>query len=77
MSSIDDLSKLVKEVLHIEEIENNVNLFDYGMHSLNVIQIIHLIHEEFATKIELPDMFEAPTIDAIYNKIVEGKVNVN
>ena len=29
MSSIDDLSKLVKEVLHIEEIENNVNLFDY------------------------------------------------
>ncbi|ASS74119.1 hypothetical protein CIG75_03350 [Tumebacillus algifaecis] len=56
------VAQIWAEVLHVEQVSVVDNFFDLGGHSLMVTQVVSRVNKEFAIKIPLRTLFEAPTV---------------
>ncbi len=65
------LAKLWKEILGVNEVDKNDNFFEFGGHSLLVIQLISSIRKYFQIEIRLDELFDFPAIFDMANKIKE------
>ena len=60
---------LWREVLELEDIGINENFFEIGGNSLKIIRLFDGIQEKFPEKVEVSDLFDKPTIEALALKI--------
>ncbi|GAA0894239.1 hypothetical protein GCM10009122_39190 [Fulvivirga kasyanovii] len=65
-----ELAKIWESVLERENIGVNDNFFEIGGHSLKGVQIVSQIYKEMNAKIELGDIFNAPTIRSLSQVIL-------
>jgi amino acid adenylation domain-containing protein len=56
------LAALCSEVLGLQNVGRNENLFDLGCHSLLATQLVSRIREKFSVDLPLRALFEAPTV---------------
>ena len=61
--------------LRVEDIGIDSSFFDLGGHSLNVVSMSTSVHKIFNVKLELADIFGAPTIRALA-QLVDGRTQV-
>ncbi len=63
------LADIWTDLLGIKNIGINDNFFQIGGHSLKAIQLANVLHKEFNVKLNLQDLFQAPTIAALQERI--------
>jgi acyl transferase domain-containing protein/NRPS condensation-like uncharacterized protein len=56
------IAAIFQELLGTEQVGVNDNFFDLGGHSLLATQVVSRLREEFALKVSLQNLFEAPTV---------------
>ncbi|MBI5539303.1 MAG: acyl carrier protein [Bacteroidia bacterium] len=56
---------ILREILEIEDIEPDINLYDYGMASIEIIRLIVRIEKETGVRLNLIDTFKSPTLKSI------------
>lgn len=59
------LSEIWKEVLGLDEVGVNQNLFELGGHSITIMQIIQRVKDDFEIKLSISDLFENPSIESL------------
>lgn len=67
------LSEIWREVLGVERVGVHDNFFELGGHSLTATQVVSRAHGAFQIELLLPDLFDAPTVAELAEKI-EGRV---
>jgi natural product biosynthesis luciferase-like monooxygenase protein len=60
-----------KEILHVEQIGADDNFFDFGGHSLQVVQVQNRLRETVGVDVPVLKLFQFPTIRALANFIGE------
>ncbi len=65
------LVKIWEEVLGVERIGINNNFFELGGHSLSAARALARIHKELGVSIEMPYLFNHPTIEGLSRKVLE------
>ncbi|MEK4043597.1 amino acid adenylation domain-containing protein [Paenibacillus sp. FSL H8-0048] len=63
------LIQLLEELLQTGGLGMNDNLFDRGANSIVLVQLAMLLEDEFQTVISIMELMEAPTAEAIFDKI--------
>ena len=63
------LAAIWSEVLHIQRAGAHDNFFDLGGHSLLAVQVVSRINRELDLSIPLRDLFEAPTLAALAQRV--------
>ncbi len=63
------LAAIWSEVLHLERVGAQDNFFDLGGHSLLAVQVVSRINRELNLSIPLRDLFEAPTLAALAQRV--------
>lgn len=63
------LARIWEEVLDVRPIGIHDNFFDLGGHSLLATQVVSRIINSFSTDVPLRDIFEAPTIAALAQRL--------
>jgi len=66
------IAALCAELLQIERVAVDADLFDLGAHSLLCAALLERIHREFGCRVPLPLLFEAPTVESLA-AIVTGR----
>jgi acyl carrier protein len=61
----EELAKLWAEVLGLERVGVEDNLFDLGGHSLLATQILSRVRDAFQIEVPLQKLFERPTVAAL------------
>jgi len=64
-SSEYEVFQVFSQILNIEKISINEDIFDLGAHSLMAAQIASELRKKFCTKVEIRDIFEYPTIEKL------------
>jgi acyl carrier protein len=59
---VEQIREIWQEVLGIERVEVDDDLFDLGGHSLTVTRIIARMRERLGLELEIDDFFDYPTI---------------
>lgn len=67
------LCEIWKEVLNVESISTSDNFFDIGGHSLKAMQIISRVRNRFQVTLEFEDLYTAPTITELAERIEKSK----
>ena len=70
------LCKMFNEVLNVDNISINDNLFDLGADSLKLIIILPKIQKEFDVKLSIEELFKNVTIKGISEKILSLEKNI-
>jgi amino acid adenylation domain-containing protein len=68
------LMAIWKQVLNMESVGIHDHFFEIGGHSLKAVKLINLIHKEFNVKLNFTDIFQFPTIAALYEHIRESNL---
>src|SRR6266850_848498 len=63
------LATIWQELLHVERVGRHDNFFELGGHSLLAVQAISRLRESFRVEISLRNLFEAPTIASLREKV--------
>ncbi|MFL6201612.1 MAG: amino acid adenylation domain-containing protein, partial [Thermoanaerobaculia bacterium] len=63
------LAGLWSEVLGVERVGVRDSFFDLGGHSLLATQMVSRVRETFAVELELARLFEAPTVEALAERV--------
>lgn len=71
---VQEVTKVWKNLLHIEEILPEDNFFQLGGHSLLATNLIFSLNDIFNVRIPLKDLFEDPTIMG-NSKYIQSKLN--
>ncbi len=61
----DRIIRIWSELLEVDCVHRDANFFELGGHSLLAVRALHAIEEEFATKIEITNLFRYPTVRTI------------
>ncbi len=69
-------ANLFKEVLKVSKVSVIDNFFDLGGHSLNLIELVNKINNEFNIKVSLKEVFMAQTVENIA-ALIESKEKVS
>lgn len=64
------LKTIVSELLDVVEIPDNQNILYAGANSITVIKLVNRIQANFGAKLFISDVYEQPTINAIYELIL-------
>lgn len=67
-----DITEICKEILALDQIGIDDDLFDLGMQSLKVISLTSKIYELFNAEISISEIFENPTIELIAKNIINS-----
>jgi acyl carrier protein len=67
----DQVFAIVKRVLTHGEVAENVDFFDLGASSLEIIQIVDLVRKECGSDVWITEAFDAPDIGAFADYAVE------
>ncbi|MBD3919132.1 amino acid adenylation domain-containing protein [Paenibacillus sp. PR3] len=65
------LAVIWQKVLNLESIGSEDNFFVIGGHSLRATQMLHMLHKEFQTNLQLRDIFRFPSIRQLAAAITE------
>lgn len=77
-SSVErELAELWAGLLKVAAVERETSLLAYGAHSLMMFQAIRLIRKQFGVTISVMDLFGAPTIAAIAQKIAPASTDMS
>lgn len=72
-----DTEKTVAEIwrdfLHLEQVGVDDNFFELGGHSLLAIQVLNRINDRYSARLELRDLFDAPTVGALAEFVDRGR----
>jgi hypothetical protein len=67
----EDVARIFREVLRIEDVGIYDDFFSLGGHSLLVIQVINRVNSLYLIKLPIRALFDAPNIDGLVAAIVE------
>ncbi|MFQ3633438.1 amino acid adenylation domain-containing protein [Roseiflexus sp.] len=67
------LAAVWSQVLHIPQVGRSENFFALGGHSLSAMRMIARIREIFRVELPIRDLFEAPTIAGLAERIVRAR----
>jgi non-ribosomal peptide synthetase component F len=56
------IARVWEKVIRLDQVSIEDNLFDLGVHSLLVVQLVHLLEEQLGSPIGLVNLFRYPTI---------------
>ncbi|MWC30353.1 non-ribosomal peptide synthetase [Paenibacillus sp. MMS18-CY102] len=59
------LAAIWKDILHADRVGIEDNFFELGGHSLKAVQLIESVHHAFGVQVELREIFQAPTVQAM------------
>jgi acyl carrier protein len=65
------LAAIWKEILHVEQIGVDDNFFDFGGHSLQVVQVQNRLRETIGVNVPVLKLFQFPTIRTLAKFISE------
>ena len=71
------LASVFAEVLDIETVSTQTSFFELGGNSLMATQVVSLVQDILPLKLELRNIFEAPTIVAIATQIEESRTTMS
>lgn len=63
------LAKIWQEILSVDEVRKTDDFFDLGGHSLLAVRLVAAVQAEFGCRINLAELFEAPTLESYALKI--------
>ncbi|MBN2441123.1 MAG: HAD-IIIC family phosphatase [Spirochaetales bacterium] len=69
----EKIISLAKEVLHIEDIGIDVNFFELGGYSIQLVQLLSVIQKEFECTIEITDLFQYTNIRKLADYLTHGE----
>jgi amino acid adenylation domain-containing protein len=67
------LARIWQELLHVDRVGRHDNFFGLGGHSLLAVQVSSHIRETLEREVALRELFEYPTIQALAQRIGEGR----
>ena len=73
MANITDVENLIKEQLHVNEIDPSATLSTYGLDSLDVIEFLLSLEEKFSISFESEETKDVKTVGDLL-KLVEKKL---
>ncbi len=56
------MARVWAQILGVRRVGRNDSFFDLGGHSLLLLKLLRAVNQEFETKLDLPQLFEAPTV---------------
>ncbi len=65
----EDIAAVWREVLELEELDPDDNLFDLGGHSLLLPRICELIRQRTSVELQLVELFQFPTLGALAHHV--------
>lgn len=68
------LQKICADVMERDSIESNLNYFDIGINSIQLVQITEKIEEQFGIKISVTELFANPSIDTLTKYMMEKQI---
>ena len=68
-----ELARIWQRVLSVESVGRSSNFFDLGGHSLHIIEVYGRLKRAFDPDLQVADLFQYPTIEALASKIREGQ----
>lgn len=66
------MCNLFKEILQLNKVSVSESFFELGGHSLLAVQLMSRIRDVFGTELSIGDLFEAPTIASLVEKLEVG-----
>ena len=73
MANITDVENLIKEQLHVNEIDRSATLSTYGLDSLDVVEFLLSLEEKFSISFESEETKDVKTVGDLL-KLVEKKL---
>ena len=73
MANITDVENLIKEQLHVNEIDPSATLSTYGLDSLDVVEFLLSLEEKFSISFESEETKDVKTVSDLL-KLVEKKL---
>lgn len=73
MANITDVENLIKEQLHVNEINPSATLSTYGLDSLDVVEFLLSLEEKFSISFESEETKDVKTVGDLL-KLVEKKL---
>ncbi len=73
MANITDVENLIKEQLHVNEIDPSATLSTYGLDSLDVVEFLLSLEEKFSISFESEETKDVKTVGDLL-KLVEKKL---
>ncbi len=73
MANITDVENLIKEQLHVSEIDPNATLSTYGLDSLDVVEFLLSLEEKFSISFESEETKDVKTVGDLL-KLVKKKL---
>ena len=70
MANITDVENLIKEQLHVNEIDPSATLSTYGLDSLDVVEFLLSLEEKFSISFESEETKDVKTVGDLL-KLVE------
>lgn len=68
---INEIANIFK--IHAEDIDCNTELFEYGLDSIMLIELMHRLQNKLDIDLEPSDFFAAPTINGLVASLIEGQ----
>lgn len=65
----EQISALVRSVLGVDSITAATSFFDIGAHSLQLLELLDCVDQEFGVQIGIASFFEEPTIAGLVNSV--------
>lgn len=68
-SVLEQVRAIWQDVLRIDRVEDDDDLFDLGGHSLTITQIIAQVHQRLGVELDLDTFFETPTLAGLVQEV--------